>query len=102
MQIGDYQVMTDTVTKFFNTVRVSGWFFHPKDVLAAVGVSGEGILRSVSKVGLPHGGVVSMGSNLGFTVQCLRDEEELLGEDLTLNLTSRAGWSASLRLLELA
>ncbi|WP_374297216.1 class I SAM-dependent methyltransferase [Sphingomonas sp.] len=101
MNLNGYLVMADTVTKFFNTIRVTGWFHHPEDALASIGVVGTPVTGCITEIGLHHAGVAALGSDKGFAVQLLRPQEEL-PDDAALVFTTRSGWSATVKLQELA
>jgi SAM-dependent methyltransferase len=100
MHIQGYHLMLDAATKFYHSLRLFGWFHHPKDELATVSFSGQRVLASVSEVGLPHGGVLDLGPNKGFTLQVLRAEEALT-DDAAITFTSRKGWTTTVSLAEL-
>ena len=73
MIIDGCQFMVDGVTKFFNSLRVSGWFHHPDERLAKAEIVGDQALAAVSEIDLPHGGVEAVfGPGRGFAVQILR------------------------------
>lgn len=101
MNIDGYTVMADTVSKFFNTVRVSGWFHHPDDPLVAIAVLGTPVIGCISRIGIPHGGVSALGPDKGFEIQFLRPEEPL-DDGVSLAFTTRSGWSGAVRLHDLA
>ena len=101
MQIDGYQLMADAVTKFFNTIRVTGWFHHPDDRLVSVAVAGAPVIGCLSETGQPHGGVLALGPDKGFTIQFLRAEEPL-ADETSLTFTTAKGWTATIPLLALA
>jgi len=75
MVIDGCQFMVDGVTKFFNCLRVAGWFNHPDERLVKVELVGDVLLAVVAEVGLPHGGVeAAFGPGRGFAVQVLRPD----------------------------
>jgi len=95
----DYSV--DAVTKFYNTLRVFGWFTHPTDTLKSVRIIDSSILSSVSEVGLPHEGVVAIcGPKKGFSVQVIRDTEPL-SDTAELEFTTTSGWTGRANLKRL-
>ncbi len=101
MDIDGYEFMTDVVAKFFNTIRVSGWFYHETDTLAAVALTGVEQVGCVSQVGLPHGGVeAAYGPGRGFMIQVLQPREGF-AEDAEIHFTTSAGWTGGARLAEL-
>lgn len=100
MNIDGYQFMLDTASKFFDTLRVAGWFHHPDDRLQSVAFSGQPVLAAKSAVGLPHGGVLNLGPDLGFTLQLLRAEEPL-PDSAAITFTTYKGWSVTIPLLDL-
>ncbi len=100
MHLDGYLFMVDTAAKFFNTLRISGWFHHPEDRLKSVSFAGQDVVAAICEVNLPHGGVLNLGPDKGFSLQLLRAAEEL-PEDATLVFTTESGWSGSVALLEL-
>jgi Methyltransferase domain len=101
MQIDDYAFMVDAVTKFYNTIRVFGWFHHPEDKLAAIALVNDAQLACVSAVGIEHGGVeASHGPNKGFSLQVLRPEEGF-NEEAELEFTTDSGWTTRVLLQDL-
>ncbi len=91
MEIDGSAFMVDAVTKFYNTVRVSGWFYRPGDVLSKVELIDEGVLASISQVELAHDGVSSLGPNKGFSLQALRRRADG-GPDGRLRFETKGGW----------
>ncbi len=83
--------MVDAVTKFYNTVRVSGWFHRPGDMLSNVELLDDGVLASVSQVGLAHFGVGSLGPDKGFSLQALRSRDTG-GPAGLLRFQTKGGW----------
>ncbi len=101
MRIDDYEFMTDSVTKFFNTIRVFGWFHHPADTLSEVRLVDDEQMAVVAHVGLPHGGVEALlGRNKGFSLQALR-RSETFSETAEIEFRTEAGWIHRVRLTEL-
>lgn len=100
MNIDNYSLMTDTVAKFFNTIRVSGWFHHPDDHLVSIAVTGEEVIGCIAEVGQLYGGVPELGHNLGFSIQFLRPHESF-AETLSLVFTTASGWTTTVNLLDL-
>ncbi len=92
--------MLDVAAKFFNTLRISGWFHDPAAPLASLTLNGEATLAQTAELNLPHGGVASLGPDKGFTLQVLRPHEAL-SPAATLTFTTTAGWSATVPLAEL-
>jgi SAM-dependent methyltransferase len=101
MRRDGYMFMTDTVAKFFNTVRVGGWFHHPSDTLMAVELIDDDVVAALTEVGLEHGGVTSLGANKGFSVQILRRTPGI-GENARLRFQTRGGWHGEATLAELS
>ena len=101
MKIDGYEFMADIVAKFFNSVRISGWFHHPEDSLIAVAIIGCPQTGCVSEVGLPHGGVENLGPNKGFLIQFLQPEEGF-PESAELQFTTRFGQTLRANLMEVA
>jgi hypothetical protein len=90
MLIDDCQLRTDQIAKFFNTIRVFGWFHHPHDTLAGITVTAPGLLGATSAVGLAHAGVAALGPLKGFSVQILRDADDF-PPGITLEFTTSSG-----------
>jgi hypothetical protein len=91
----------DAVTKFYNTIRVFGWFAHPTDTLKSVRIIDDGILSSLSETAMPHGGVAaSHGPNKGFSVQIFRDAEPL-SDTALLEFATAGGWTGRANLKRL-
>ena len=101
MRVDGSLFMVDSITKFYNTIRVAGWFHRPKDRLNVVSVVGDDLMASVSEVGLVHSGVSSLGPDKGFFVQILRRNEDdaLRGR---LRLETAGGWHGEVPLAALA
>ncbi|MCX7379956.1 MAG: class I SAM-dependent methyltransferase [Alphaproteobacteria bacterium] len=95
MNLDGYLFMVDAAAKFFNTLRISGWFHHESDTLRSVAFSGQPVVAAVSEVGVAHGGVLNLGPDKGFTLQVLR-AEEALAEDAAITFTTHSGWSATI------
>ena len=95
-----YTFMVDSVAKFFNTVRVHGWFHHPRDTLRSVELLDDGVVASLNAVGLEYEGVASLGANKGFSAQILRRTEGL-GAQARLRFRTRRGWRGEAILAEL-
>lgn len=72
MRTGNSIVVADAVTKFFEFVRVRGWFHNPNATLTEVRVRDPFLVSFHSKVGLAHGGVRQFGDNKGFEIRLLR------------------------------
>lgn len=90
MLIDDFEIRADQVAKFYNTIRVAGWFHHATDTLASVAVEASQVIGVTSAVGLAHLGVTALGQNKGFTVQLLRTVADF-PPGMTLLFTTRAG-----------
>jgi len=93
--------MVDAVTKFYNMVRISGWFHRQDDTLSGVELLGEELLSSVSEVGLAHEGVASLGANKGFSVQALRRHADG-GPVGRLQFRTKRGWRGEASLTALS
>ena len=90
MIIDGCQFMVDGVTKFFNSLRVSGWFHHPDERLAKVEIIGDRMLATVSEIDLSHGGVeAAFGPGRGFAVQILRPYDGFEGASEAAFTTDR-------------
>jgi hypothetical protein len=88
-----FEFAVDAVTKFYNTIRVFGWFAHPSDTLKAVRIIDDGILSTLSEVGIAHGGVLaSHGPDKGFSVQVFRRAEPL-SDIAEIEFTAASGWT---------
>lgn len=92
--------MVDAVTKFYNTVRVFGWFHRPDDDLCTVELLGDKLLASVCEVGLAYGGVPSLGTDKGFAVQALRRHDDR-GPAGRLRFRTKSGWTGEASLAAL-
>jgi SAM-dependent methyltransferase len=92
--------MVDAVTRFFNTVRVYGWFHRADDRLQSVELMDDGVLASVRAVGLPHDGVASLGPDKGFSVQVLGSAPGF-GPGAKLRFCTEKGWSGEASLTDL-
>ena len=77
MQVDGCIFMADSVTKFYNTVRVFGWFHHPFDTLESVNLIDSKLIQSLSRCGVEHGGVLDLGPNKGFEIQALRSVDDI-------------------------
>ena len=53
MKVGDYEFVTDTVAKFFGTMRLGGWFHHPDDALEKLRIHDEQ-LRDLMAAEIPR------------------------------------------------
>ena len=100
MVLDGYSFMLDTAAKFFNTLRLSGWFHHPDDRLATVAFSGQAVVGQLAEVNIPHGGVTALGPDKGFSLQLLRADEPL-PDDAAVTFTSERGWTATVPLATL-
>jgi hypothetical protein len=100
MQIDGYTFMVDVVTKFFNTLRISGWFYHHTDTLSGVALVGDTQLACVSATGTEYTGAVELGPNKGFSLQVLRQSDEF-NENAELQFTTASGWTGRVRLTDL-
>jgi hypothetical protein len=101
MFVDEYHVRADYVSKFFNTLRISGWFYHASDSLASITLGDPHVISATSTVGVPHAGVATLGPKLGFTLQVLRDTDAL-DLDAQIKFTAKSGWTGSVRLGDLA
>ncbi|MFO1131814.1 MAG: methyltransferase domain-containing protein [Hyphomicrobiales bacterium] len=90
MQSGDYSLMLDSGTKFFRSLYMWGWFHHPTDKLKTVILHDPEITSCHTQVGLPHGGVKSLGENLGFVVQTLRSDDKIT-RDFSVEFVTEGG-----------
>jgi len=77
MILNKYEFMVDNVTKFFNTIRISGWFHHKKDVLKDIKLYNFDILAETKEINIAHGGVLSLGPRKGFSIQILTSKNEM-------------------------
>ena len=100
MHIDGYDITLDAATKFYNSLRIFGWFHHPTDRLKKIKFSGQKVLSSISEVAIPHGGVLNLGPDKGFTLQLMR-REEALPDDAALTFITQRGWKRTIRLLDL-
>lgn len=98
MKLDDYDFMVDGVTKFYNSLRLVGWFHHPTDRLISVDIENEERLAVVSEVGFDYPGVVdSLGPGKGFVIQTLRAHNEF-DEEAELVFRTRDGWTGRIAL----
>ena len=80
VRINGLEIVADTITKYFDSVYISGW---SSQVLQGVVIAGIPDMLQVSSVGLLHEGVAQrLGSSKGFSLQALL----------------RDGWSDSLKM----
>ncbi|MGX2040493.1 class I SAM-dependent methyltransferase [Methylocaldum sp. MU1018] len=94
--------MTDSITKFHNTIYIFGWFYHHTDSLKEVRIVDRFVRDYVSEIGVSHGGVESsLGPNKGFRLQALRNTENF-DEDIKLEFVTQNGWCQRVSLLDLA
>ena len=100
MHLDGYLFMVDTSAKFFNALRISGWFHHETDRLQSVAFAGQTVLAATSEVNIPHGGVLNLGPDKGFTLQLLRADEPL-ADDAAVTFTTTSGWTATIPLADL-
>lgn len=70
MRVEGCQFQADSVSRFFNSIRVSGWFFHPGDELSRVELDATDKIAETFEVGLPNLGV-SLAENTGWYLQIL-------------------------------
>lgn len=101
MQIDGYEFMLDSLTKFFNTIYIKGWFYHPFDELMEVKlVNDTEYITSVSDVGIDYPGF-SISSNKGFYCQILRTNSQF--PDLAeIEFKTKKGWLKRINILNLA
>lgn len=79
MRVSSAEIIIDSFTKFHNSIYVSGWFFDANDALVDVQIIGKDLIIGYRAVGLPHGGVLGLGPNLGFSCQCISTSDILIG-----------------------
>ncbi len=102
MIIDGYEFVTDCVTKFFNSIYISGWFHHPDDRLRRLKLVDRAARSCIAEVELPHGGVHhTLGPNKGFRLQALRNKD-VFTEDMELEFRTRKRWRQRVRILDLA
>ncbi|MDB5595603.1 MAG: Methyltransferase type 11 [Hyphomicrobiales bacterium] len=101
MRIGDYEFMTDCVSKFHNFIYILGWFHHETDTLASVRVIDPNMKDCIARVAIPHGGVsVSLGPDKGFELQIFRDTD-VFADDATIEFITTARKRITVKLTEL-
>lgn len=100
MNIDGYVFMVDVTAKFYNSIRVAGWFWHEQDRLTTVALANCPTLAVVTETAIPHPGVAALGTDLGFALQILQPREGF-PDDARLEFTTEAGWTGSVRLLDL-
>lgn len=101
MIIDGYEFMTDTISKFFRSVLIKGWFHSDHDDLASVRLIGRDIASTTSEVCLPHGGVLSLGPNKGFQIQALF-LSDVSAFELEIEFRSQQGWVKRVSLADLS
>ena len=102
MIIDGCQFMVDGVTKFFNSLRVAGWFHHPDERLVKVELVGDQVLATVVEIDLSHAGVeAAFGPGRGFAVQILRPYDGFEAAS-AVEFTTDAGRVVRANLAELA
>ncbi len=83
MNIDDTIVMLDTCTKFHRSLFVSGWIYAQGEQLLSINFVDERAVFQVSRVGLFHGGVASLGADKGFDIQVVLSEDIYPTERIT-------------------
>jgi hypothetical protein len=101
MLINACQLRVDQAAKFHHSIRVFGWFHHPRERLASIAVEAPGLLAATHRVGLPHAGVADLGPDKGFSLQMLVAEEGFPA-GATLRFTTTAGTTCIATLDQLA
>lgn len=102
MVVDGYEFVADSITKFFNTIYVGGWFHHPNDRLTAVEFTTLDLTASVSQIGFDHGGVLgSLGPKKGFSIQIL-SPQVVIDESTKLRFHTATGQSIEASLHKLA
>lgn len=90
MRADGYHFMVDAVTKFYQTLRIHGWFYHPNDCLAELSIDDPHLVQAVTRVGFDHGGVPQYGPGRGFELQALRSIEEGI-DDVKIRFRTESG-----------
>ena len=85
-----YRFLADASAKFHGLVYLFGWFHHQTDELADMFVIDAKTVSYAVEIGVRHGGVTTLGSNLGFRVQIFR-RSETIDDQLTLVFVTRLG-----------
>ncbi len=101
MQTDSYVFMADHIAKFFNTIRIAGWFHHPTDGLADVRLHDPRVTAAIAAVAQPHEGVAALGPDKGFTLQVMRSTEGF-DDQAELEFITRDGWRHRVKLADLA
>lgn len=70
MQNGDALFALDRAAKFYNYVRISGWFHSPTANLVSIEVRDRNLKETLVETGLHHPGVLAFGNDRGFAVSC--------------------------------
>ncbi len=86
----------ETVTKFYNTVRITGWFNHRSETLSGVEVIANGVLAQESAIG-----PISATNDHRFTIQYMTGEEGIPAETI-LRISSAEGSHWEVPVLDLA
>lgn len=100
MQRDGHHFMLDIAAKFFNTLRISGWFHHAGETLAEVTLHTTHVLAVRAETGLPHQGVASLGPDKGFCLTVLRAVDDY-DPNAELEFTTSSGWRTRVRLEDL-
>lgn len=78
MQVGEYLLSVDTVSKFHNSLFISGWFHHEVHYLTGVALIDSNLRSVVSQTGIRYEAIErDLGPNKGFFVQALRSTDRL-------------------------
>ena len=89
-------IWAETVTKFYNTVRISGWFNHRTETLSAVEVIADGLLAQDSTIG-----PVSATADHRFTIQYMTTDEGISPQSV-LRVWTSGGNQRDVPILDLA
>lgn len=102
MVVGDALFFANVVTKFYNTVTIRGWFKKENDRLKNIVIVDSSMLASKMEYNLKGLGGGDTESDLGFSVQVLRNSPTLGHKELFLVFNTVNGWSHQVDVLDLS
>lgn len=77
MHIDGYDFLLDKCAKFYCTLFLEGWFYHPSDQLVDIEIIESKHFSENKHLSLDHPAVASLGAGLGFQMQLFFREENL-------------------------
>lgn len=76
MNLGNGLLMVDEVTKFYETLHITGWYHHPTEVLSDLRLSGVEVLAHHTRISDPRPADAVIGlRHQTFTLHCLTGED---------------------------